>query len=412
MVDVPAVTFRQVLGNRNFLRLWIAQLVSQLGDWLALLALFSLVAFRRHGSPADVSGILVAFILPFALLGPAAGVLVDRWNPKATMIASDLLRAALAVLLALAASLPQLYALVFGLSAVSAFFIPAQTVTIPLIVGKEELLVANALSAQTMHLTKVVGPAAAGVLVAAVGEKACFLIDAATFLFSAAVLAGLTVHRESRVTTATRSLLAELTQGLRFVASRPPIVFVIVTTVAAIVAAGVFDALIAVYVRDTLSAGSRAFGALVSVVGAGTIAGAFIVGRFGQGVSRVRLVAFGTVGAGVAILGIAVSTRLEPALVASLGLGLAAAAVFIPSQTLLQEETPPALLGRVSATFTTTITVAQLVGILGAGRLAQLAGIRRLYCGVAAIIFAVGVAGYAWARGWRPAAARPAETAS
>jgi MFS family permease len=123
----------------------------------------------------------------------------------------------------------------------------------------------------------------------------------------------------------------------------------------------------------------------------------------------VRLVALGTVGAGVAILGIAVSSRLEPALAA--GLGLAAAAVFIPSQTLLQEETPPAMLGRVSATFTTTITVAQLMGILGAGRLAQMAGICKLYCGVAAVMFAVGLAGYAWVRGWRPAATRPAETA-
>jgi MFS family permease len=287
-----------------------------------LLALFSLVAFRRHGSPADVSGIFVAFILPFALLGPAAGVLVDRWNPRATMIASDLLRAVLALLLAVAATLPQL-----------------------------------------------------------------------------------------RPATGAPSVLAELAQGLRFVASRPAIVFVIVTTVAAIVAAGVFDALIAIYVRDILFAGSRAFGALVSIVGAGTIAGAFLVGRFGQGVPRVRLVALGIVGVGVAILGIAASARLEPALAASLGLGLAAAAVFIPSQTLLQEETPPAMLGRVSATFTTTITVAQLLGILGAGRLADLAGIRRLYYGVSAIMFSVGLAGYAWVRGWRPADPRPAETA-
>jgi hypothetical protein len=65
----------------------------------------------------------------------------------------------------------------------------------------------------------------------------------------------------------------------------------------------------------------------------------------------------------------------------------------------------------VSATFTTTITVAQLLGILGAGRLAELAGIRRLYCGVSAIMFSVGLAGYAWVRGWRPADPRPAETA-
>ena len=399
MGDAPAVTFTQVLRHGAFRRLWIAQLVSQLGDWLALLALFSLVAFRRRGSPAAVSGIFVAFILPFALLGPAAGVLVDRWRPRTTMIGSDLVRAALAVLLAVAATLPQLYLLVFGLSAASAFFNPAQTVAIPLLVGREELLVANALGSQTMHLTKVVGPAMAGVLVAALGEKACFFVDAATFVFSAAMISTLTIHREERGAAPARSVLAELAQGLRFVAGHAAIVFVIVTTVAAILAAGLFDALIAIYVRDVLTAGSRAFGLLVSIVGAGTIAGAYLVGRFGQEVPRVRLVALGIVGCGIGILGIAVSARLEAALAASLVLGLAAAAVFVPSQTLLQEDTPPAMLGRVSATFTTTITVAQLVGILSAGRLAGWVGIRNLYYGVAAALFAVGLAGYAVARG-------------
>ena len=79
------VTFGQVLKNRSFLLLWLAQLISNFGDWLAILALFSLIAFRYHGSSYEVAGIMIAFVIPMAFLGPVAGVFVDRWNTKRTM---------------------------------------------------------------------------------------------------------------------------------------------------------------------------------------------------------------------------------------------------------------------------------------------------------------------------------------
>ena len=97
---MSVITFRQVLKNRQFFALWLAQLVSSFGDWLALLALFSLIAYRLHGPPSQVSWMLISFTLPAAFLGPVAGVFVDRWNVKRTMIASDLIRAVLAALLA------------------------------------------------------------------------------------------------------------------------------------------------------------------------------------------------------------------------------------------------------------------------------------------------------------------------
>ncbi|MCI0666112.1 MAG: MFS transporter, partial [Acidobacteria bacterium] len=151
------VTFGQVLKNRQFFVLWLANLVSSFGDWLALIALFSLIGFRWKGTPSEVSGIMIAFVIPVALFGTIAGVLVDRWNIKRTMIASDLIRAVLAASLAFAGELFHLYPIVFAMSLVSIFFMPAQSVAIPRLVRKEELLVANSLNAQTTSLNRILG---------------------------------------------------------------------------------------------------------------------------------------------------------------------------------------------------------------------------------------------------------------
>ena len=185
--DAP-VSFGRVLRNRQFRALWLAQLVSNFGDWLALLALFSFIAFRLHGTASQVGWMLISFTLPVAVLGPIAGVFVDRWNLKRTMIASDVIRAVLAALLAVSTELYQIYFLAFALSCVSCFFLPAQTVAIPLLVRKEELLVANSINAQTVQLIRVISPAVAGALVAWAGHKVCFYIDSLSFFISALLL--------------------------------------------------------------------------------------------------------------------------------------------------------------------------------------------------------------------------------
>ena len=95
----PQLTFRGVLKIRSVRRLWLAQLVSIFGDFLAIFAVFSLVTFQLHGTPTQVSMILVAYMLPLAVVSPLAGVYVDKWNVKWTMIASDVVRGCLVLVL-------------------------------------------------------------------------------------------------------------------------------------------------------------------------------------------------------------------------------------------------------------------------------------------------------------------------
>ncbi len=424
------VTFRQVLGNRAFLLLWIGQFVSSFGDWLAILALFSLIAFRWNGSPEKVAGIFIAFILPFTVLGPLAGVFVDRWNLKRTMITSDLLRAGLVVLFALAGTVWQVYAVMAAVSVVSSFFLPAMNKAIPRLVKKEELLVANALNAQVIHLTKIVAPAVAGLLVAWAGEKACFYLDAASFLFSAGMIAAIQIGGAVRATATPTAapamnsdqppesaraaekgfgkVLAEFREGFLFLHRHRALRFVVLAMAAAMFVIGAFNAIIAVYVRETLHGDAKIFGALMSAIGLGTIAGAGWIAKFAQKHSKILLVVWGIFGMGVGVLLMALASNSPVALVCSLALGLAASAVLIPSQTLTQQETPPAMLGRVSSTSISLMTVAQLAGVAASGKLAAWLGIRNLYLLLATLLGAIGAGGFAFATRLRLHRAEPA----
>src|SRR5450759_3463375 len=181
------MTFREVLGLTVMRRVWYAQLVSLLGDLLALFAVISVVAYRMHGTPQQVTGVQIAYMLPLALLGPLSGVFVDRWPLKPTLVSSDLIRAGLVLVLFVTTSMWQIYLVLCALSCVSSFFGPAQSVTIRTYVPPHGLISANALMQMGMMGTRVVGPAAAGALVAAFGPRICYALDFASFLVSAAL---------------------------------------------------------------------------------------------------------------------------------------------------------------------------------------------------------------------------------
>src|SRR5579871_3625834 len=126
----PQLTFSEVIKIREVRRLFWAQLVSIFGDFLAIFAVFSLVTFQLHGTPTEVSMILVAYMLPLALVSPLAGVFVDKWNVKWTMIASDVIRGVLVLVLVFVRDINAIYVIFLGMSTVSSFFVPAQSVAV------------------------------------------------------------------------------------------------------------------------------------------------------------------------------------------------------------------------------------------------------------------------------------------
>src|SRR5215813_13869873 len=193
-----ALTLKDVFRLQFFRRLWLAQFVSIFGDFLALFGVISLITFRLHGTAVQVTAVTLAYVLPMAIVAPPAGVLVDHWNVKRVMIASDLIRAGLVLLLVFVTDVRQICAVFAVLSTVSSFFVPAQSVSLRTLVPREGLLAANALMGQAFYIVRLLSPAAAGLLIIALTEKACFYLDAATFVFSAFMIGTLTIVRPPR----------------------------------------------------------------------------------------------------------------------------------------------------------------------------------------------------------------------
>lgn len=394
---VPTLSFKEVLRLRPVRRLWAAQVVSIFGDFLAIFAIFSVVSFRMHATATEVSLILVSFLLPLAIVGPVAGVFVDRWNVKRTMITSDLIRAVLAAFLVLATDVREIYVILFAMSSVSSFFIPAQSVTLRTIVPAAGLMSANALMQQAIQLMQIISPAIAGVLVASVSANACFWLDSLSFLFSASMIYTLTIDREpSKAPMNLATVVQEMKAGMKFIFTHSAVSFVIISLTAGMFALRCFFALIAVYVRDVLRGGSTLFGSISSLVGVGIIIGTQFLHRFGRKKSKGHLVILGLLGIGLSIALMAIFSNIPVTMAATLGIGFWVGFLIVPTQVLLQEETPKDMLGRVTSSMMSVMSLSQVLAMSGAGPIAQNIGIRNLYYLSAALL--VGIAAFGYSR--------------
>ena len=145
------LSFSDVLRLRPVRRLWIAQIVSVFGDFLAVFAIIAVVTFKLHGTATQVAMVLVSFMAPLAIVSPLAGVFVDRWHLKRTMIASDLIRGVLVLALVFVHDLYVIYVILFTMSVVSAFFVPAQSVAVRTLVPMAGLMAVNGLMSQAQQ---------------------------------------------------------------------------------------------------------------------------------------------------------------------------------------------------------------------------------------------------------------------
>ncbi|MGA3039484.1 MAG: MFS transporter [Bryobacteraceae bacterium] len=394
----PQLTFRNVLKIREVRRLWLAQLVSIFGDFLAIFAVFSLVTFQLHGTATQVSMILVAYMLPLAVVSPLAGVFVDKWNVKWTMIASDLVRGILVLALMFVRDLNAIYVIFLAMSTVSSFFVPAQSVAVRALAPITGLLAVNGLMTQAVQGSQIISPAIAGLLVQWFGANACFLFDSFSFFFSASMVMTLAIHRTPSPGAAASSVLSSMRQGFSFIFTHAAISFVILAMTAGMFAVRCFGALLSVYVRDVLRSNAALFGTLNSLIGVGMICGTQFLHRVASRVPKQFLVVYGLGGMGVAVLFTALFGRVGTTAAGMLGMGFCAAFIMVPAQTLLQQETPHALLGRVASSLMSLLAMSQVLAMFVAGPVAQQLGIRKLYFGSAAMLGAIGAIGYAWLR--------------
>jgi MFS family permease len=408
----PAYTLKTILRFKPFRTLWLAQFVSIFGDFLALFGVIALITFRWQGTAVQVTAVTIAYLLPLAIIGPVAGVFVDHWNVKRVMIASDLIRAALIVGLIFVTDVRQICVIFFVLSSVSSFFAPAQSVTLRTVVPVEGLLAANTLMAQAFYVVRLLSPALSGFLVASLTEKSCFALDTASFLFSAVMISGLSVVRPARaqVEKTVKSLTQDFLAGNKFIFTHAGLAFVFIAMAMAMFVLGSFSPLISIYIRDSLSAGPKAFGAISAMVGVGLIAGTQLVNRLASR-SKSHVVVGGLLSLGVGVGFLGLFRNIPMAAVSTFTMGIAIAFVWVPAQTMSQQETPPAMVGRVTSSFMSLISLAQVLGLLLSGLLAQGLGIRRLFLSSAGALALIAGAGYLMVKD-QPAPATTANTQS
>jgi MFS transporter, DHA3 family, macrolide efflux protein len=388
----PRPKMKDVFAMPAFRSLWIAQFVSIFGDFLALFGVISLITFRWHGNVMQVTYVSISYMVPLAILGPFSGVLVDRWNVKRVMITSDAVRAVLALMLVWTTNVWQVCAIMLAISCFSSFFGPAQSVTVRTIVPMDKMLAAQAMMSQAFYTVRLLSPALAGALISWLTEKSCFALDAASFMFSAIMLSTIAIPHTPppQGKRTVRTFFADFTSGNRFIFTHPSLAFVITAMVSTMFVMSCFGPLISIYVRDSLHAGVIQYGIVSTMIGVGLIVGTQFITRVAGNRSKKEIVLWGlfATAIGVGLLG---TIGLYAAAVAStFGMGFGIAFVIVSAQTLMQQETPREMMGRVSSSFMSVFSCAQVLGLLLSGKLAAWVSVRHVFqlCALALVVLA------------------------
>jgi MFS family permease len=374
--------------DARFSAFWIGQTISLFGDRLHQVALAVLV-FGATGSPLLTGLVFLAATLPNLFLSPIAGTLVDRWDQKSVLVVSDLLRAALVLILPLAAlrDIALVYPIVFAITSVSIFFRPAKAAILPRIVRRDDLMAANSATWTSDTMADLIGYPLAGLFVAFLGPSLplAFWADSATYLVSALLIVGLTIPPLARpaavrVGGAIRAFTAELREGWQFLRSQPALFQNTLISAVAQMSIGTTLALTIVYAGEALDArligypvndSAISYAAVETAIGLGNLLGGLVVGALGAQLRKGWLIVAGFVVMGLASIFFGLVGHLLLALVAALVIGAANLVYIIPTQTLFAELTPAEMMGRV-VSFRSSLVFGALTGAMGlSGLLAE-----------------------------------------
>jgi MFS family permease len=420
MVNRP-VSVLQVLQNRNFLFLWAGQVFSQLADKVYLVLMIALITTRFQSEGQTVSGwvsaVMVAFTIPAVLFGSFAGVLVDRWPKKWTMILTNVLRGALVLMLpALLWALQSqgsflqvpigfwaVLGVTFLVSTLTQFFAPAEQSTIPLIVERSQLLSANSLYTFTMMLAVIVGFAAgdpllnlANLALASIPGVAPFsreIVVGGSYAVAGLLLLFLTTHEVSRPQVSDwGQVWDDIRDGLQFIDAHRRIKGALIQL---IILFSIFAALAVLVVRMAEILPEIApsqFGFLLAAGGVGMAIGITLLNRVVHRVSYRQLSFYGSTGLGLALAGLAFNTHhLWPSLGLLVLVGASAALVGVPMQTTIQEQTPEELRGKVFGLQNNAVNIALSLPLALAGVAETFLGLQWVFLGLATLVMTGGL---------------------
>jgi MFS family permease len=380
------------LINRSFGLLWLGQTISVIGDFVfdTTLVVWIATSLARGQSwaPLAVSGVLLATSAPALLVGPVAGVFVDRWNKRRTMLAMDALRVVLVLVLLPATGLIPLpgvdgaqislgwklgavYAVVFLLNACGRFFRPASLTLVGDLVPQAQQARAMGMLRTSESLAILIGPALATPLLVAFGPYWALAINALSFLVSFVTILAIAAPREATQphVAGRGSFAREFFAGVGYFFRSPVLRALGIGAFIVMLGGGGLNALDVFFVTDNLHTQPALYGLLAAAQGIGMLLGAILAGAFAERVGLIRTLWGGLVLAGGLLL---VYSRLEsfgPALAVILVAGIPLAALNVAAGPILLRSTPRSLVGRVSSALDPMIMVASIGGGIVAGYL-------------------------------------------
>ena len=360
--------FRKILKNRNFFLLWLGQIISQLGDRLDKMDLIAFVYLRAPGSTVEMAKILSFTIIPVFLIGPIAGVYVDRWDRRKTMYICDLLRAALVFtipfFLFYSKSLIPIYIIIFITFSIGRFFVPAKLSIIPDLVEEKDLLLANSLVNTTGMIAAILGFGISGILVEKVGAKSGFYLDSLSFFISALLIfiiakkaskssQGINLKEVSRglVDAIRKSVIHEIKDGIMYFIKNKDIRFTSGVMFTLMSALGAVYVVLIVFVQKTLGSQTKDLGLLVMFLGVGLFCGSLIYGRFGQRLSHYKTIFASLVLSGIMLIIFCFTIYNHPyflvATSLALVIGIVISPIMVASNTIIHKASDNEMLGKV-----------------------------------------------------------------
>ena len=417
--DVAETRALEVLRNRPFLALWLAQAVTQIGGNMVLYGLTVRVYSLTHSTSA-VSLLILTFLVPAVLLSAVAGVYVDRLDRRLILIVTNLLRAIMfGVLFLVGDNLVLILVLNAAISTVTTFFAPAEAAMIPVLVKRGQLLAANGVFTLTLNAAFALGFALLGPLVVNLTSPQVLVLVVAGCYLLAMVLTitlpsaspaavdhphGLAVKEAS---VAVESTLGQLREGVAFIRGHRSITWSLVYLGITASLIGVLGVVGPSFATEALGLSAKDFVVIVLPLGVGVVTGILLLNTYGRVLSRRRTIESGLILLGIflAILSAAgpvtrflqhvstvspidvssLITLLSVVIVLAFLAGIAYASVAITAQTQLQEDLPEEVRGRVFGVLNMLISTASFLPIIIFGLIADLIS-------TTAVVFVVGIA--------------------
>jgi MFS family permease len=394
--------FRALLKNRAFMVLWFGQLLSQVADKVFFVLLISLL--ESYQSPQMFensmrSAVMIAFTLPAILFGSAAGIFVDRFPKKQTMIAADVIRAILMLAIPL---LPKqffiLLVITFLISSVTQFFAPAEQAAIPLLVKRENLMSANALFTTTMMGSLIVGFAIGEPLLSLIrtwaGEDSQEVFVAGLYLVAAA--SGFYINIKEKITRKGKLAIHpwhDFKEGLSYLWKNRLVrnAMIQLTTLYSVFAA---LTVLAFSLAERIGLKPTQFGFLLAAAGIGLVLGAGILGHWGDRFHHKPLPLIGFLSMAFVLAVFTFTEHIWLGLTLSAVLGLGASLIGVPMQTAVHASTEESMRGKVFGFQNNVVNIALSLPLAIAGPLTDAVGLRTVLIAMSAVVAVAGI--WAW----------------